>query len=792
MRTKWGLIGFWMVIVVVVVAGGLVLQSFQFDGAVPGANLELETWPSKRDLWQKMREIRKELIVYGTGDRAACRAYRQFAEDYARRGRWYEFVAKADTAITAEEIRQFPLWLIGTPKSNSVLRRLREGLPFRYEEEGLAMGRYAFDDSSDVFVLSRYPNPLQPDLPISVTTGNDDAVVVHFLESQHARSLRGGDFRAFRGGLSLLLGFFRQEGGGPWLIDDDRTRDYVATWHEVLQTEHYTYIYHGDTVPTEAIRALARHQERRLKRLLNHVPQATRNADLTPHIEYHLYEHPEDKGLITGNTDLRHAGSGHRVHVLFTDYLRGDDFFADARLLCAKYFGESESLALREGLALYFSEGWRKHGFLAWARRFYETGDLPALRELLTKESYAQESYLVMRPSAASFVAYLIETFGWEAVLAAYAAWPASGLPDDAFAGHDGASLKQGWHRFLDSVDAQIPVTRRSMPAGFHKGFCYAHEGYSIYNGYLSRQSFSALKKLRNLGTNWISVTPFGYLSRPDQASVLWPSFGAGSENDESLVTAQAFARELGMGVMLKPHLLMRGPHWGWPGDIDMPNEAEWQRFFHHYYQWIRHYALLAEMYDMDLFCIGVELMHATRDHDAAWREIIRRIRQIYHGPLVYAANWWEEFEHITFWDALDYMGLNCYHPLAQEDTVTTAELRRGASEVVEWIRAMVEKHDKPLLITEIGFTSRPAPWKNPHERHRGAPVDLEAQKRAYEVMFEALRKQPWLHGLYWWKWPTELIDGGARHNGFTPNSKPAERVVERWYARTWPLSDAY
>jgi arabinogalactan endo-1,4-beta-galactosidase len=348
--------------------------------------------------------------------------------------------------------------------------------------------------------------------------------------------------------------------------------------------------------------------------------------------------------------------------------------------------------------------------------------------------------------------------------------------------------LEDGWQTYLDELEVEsLNIVRTDdyvKPARFQKGFCYAHEGYQIYNGYLSRKSFESLEKLRSLGVEWISLSPFGYLKDRNKPSYLIYSFGAGSENDESIIAAFHAAKKLGMGVMLKPHVLMHSGNWGWPGEIKMTSEKDWQKFFKYYYRWIRHYALLAEMYNVDILCIGVELVHATQGHEAEWRKLISQIKQIYHGPLVYAANWGQEFENLSFWDDLDYIGLNCYYPLSTKNSATLEDLKIGAEKILPKIEKVAKKYHKPVLLTEIGFTSTAHPWKNPHKRNRGASVVLEDQALAYRAMFEAFWDKPWFYGFYWWKWPTYLEYGGKNHNGFTPNGKPAEEVVKEWYLK--------
>ncbi|MFQ5825264.1 MAG: hypothetical protein ACE5JB_14570 [bacterium] len=676
----------------------LLLQSFYFGEQQDQVLNSNARWPSKSELRKKLWQIRKVLLVYGTGNPEYVKAYQNYAERYAQDFKWIE-------------------------------------------------------------------------------------IIVEYLENSYSSFARSGDFRVFRNGQGIVFGFFKQEKNARWVVNYERTRNYLRTRIPVLKTEHFVFIYHGNSVPRKGIKEFANQQEQQLKNLLKRLDLFSANSVQFPQIACHLYESLEDKGLMTGNTDLSHFDlSKWEIHAIFNEDLRGDDFYSEAKLVISKYLGDTKSQALRDGLGVYFSKGWRKLGFRYWAKLFHQTGNIVSLQELLDSSIYKKESYLFMRPLAGGFVDFLITKFGEEKFLDFYRNLPESGLPELAFMGETLEGLQKGWFAYLDTLKVGSLNYEVFNHPKFQKGFCYAHEGYQIYNGYLSRKSFESLKKLRSLGVEWISLTPFGYLDHLNRPGYFHYSFGAGSENDESILTANIMAKKLGMKIMLKPHVLMYRGHLDWPGDIKMKSAEDWENFFNYYYRWIRHYALLAEMYKVDIFCIGVELVQATLGHEVEWREMISKIRQIYHGPLVYAANWGEEFENLKFWDALDYIGLNCYYPLSNKDAATIEDLKKGAAQMLPKIEKVASKYQKPVLLTEVGFSSTAKSWQNPHKRNRASPIVLEDQALAYRAIFETFWNKQWFYGLYWWKWPTYLEYGGKHHNGFTPNGKPAEKVVKEWY----------
>jgi hypothetical protein len=410
---------------------------------------------------------------------------------------------------------------------------------------------------------------------------------------------------------------------------------------------------------------------------------------------------------------------------------------------------------------------------------------MPPLAALLDNGAFVTQSYLIASPLAGSFVSFIVNSFGKRVLLDNYRTWQPSG-PEEI------ERLEKGWHLYLDGVAAryndQIDTDRDRFrqARGFQKGFCHAHEGYRIYDGYLSEASDAALGKLASLGTNAVSITPFSFMRDPNKPIPLPFSHGSGAENDECVIHSANTAQELGMSVMLKPHIWLGR---SWPGEIEMKSDDDWKKFFGYYESWILHYALLAEMYDIETLCIGVELVRTTIGHEDEWRRIIASVRQLYSGSIVYAANWGTEFENISFWDALDYIGINCYYPLTDLDTAPLDELKRGARSVFRRIEKVHDRYDKPVLITEIGFTATEAPWKEPHQPVRRRQVDavgMEHQALCYRAIFEALYGEDWCEGIFWWKWPSFLEYGGRRNADFTPNGKPAEDVVREWYSRRW------
>ncbi|MDH3216679.1 MAG: hypothetical protein OEN01_10340 [Candidatus Krumholzibacteria bacterium] len=557
-----------------------------------------------------------------------------------------------------------------------------------------------------------------------------------------------------------------------------------AARHPSVLTANYRIYAEAKAISHEELETVATNCEEAYERIQDFLGRPVPSVQLT----YHIYPSFEAKGLSTGNTQLRHADVDRKeIHMVINDWVRGDDATMDAFVLARHHLPVPATRALETGLVTFLSDGWRRRGYEYWAVRLYQANNALALADLLDNNAFAEQSYLIRAPLAGTFVAYLISEYGRGVLFDHYRTW----RPTDE---SEVNRLQTGWRMYLaklsDKYARQIRLDRASFPKapGFQKGFCHAHEGYQIFDGYLSEKSDHALKKLADMGTNAVSITPFTFMRDPQKPVSLPFSHGPGAENDECVIHSAHEAQTLGMQVMLKPHIWLGGGQW--PGDIEMPSDKDWRQFFEYYEKWLRHYALLAEMYEIELLCIGVELSRATVGHEDRWSEIIGNVRSLYSGRITYAANWGEEFENVTFWDQLDFIGINCYYPLSNLDDPTFEDLKQGMRSVLRRIEPVHDRYRKPVLITEIGYTSTARPWKKPHEAAWGRrQTNLDHQALCYKAVMESLHGQTWCQGIYWWKWPSFLEFGGPNNPGFTPNGKPAEEIVREWFGKAWPQS---
>lgn len=315
------------------------------------------------------------------------------------------------------------------------------------------------------------------------------------------------------------------------------------------------------------------------------------------------------------------------------------------------------------------------------------------------------------------------------------------------------------------------------------------HRGVSWVAG--SPITLENLQPLAGAGVNWIVQTPFGWQRNHRSARVVLATSGRilWGESDRGLAETARMARSLGIKTLLKPHLwLTRSEDGKWRGHIEMENEEDWRSWFHDYRVFILHYAELAEAQGMEGLCIGTELHQTAVKREADWRALIGEIRGIYHGRLTYAANWYREFEEVSFWDDLDWIGIQAYFPLADHNNPTLETLKAGWEPHLKAIENLGRRYGKPVIFTEIGYRSMEnaavEPWLWPGRGVSAADEgDLETQARCYRAFFESVWTREWLGGVYFWKWFPRISSRKAlQQQGFTPQNKPAEQVLRQYF----------
>ena len=321
------------------------------------------------------------------------------------------------------------------------------------------------------------------------------------------------------------------------------------------------------------------------------------------------------------------------------------------------------------------------------------------------------------------------------------------------------------------AVTSEAPAETPEPASGTSGGTFLTGFNLTAYTsgGYSGPRVQADLERLSELGSTAVVLVPTWYMERSD-SNTIEPD-PQKTPSDAGLEETIASARELGLEVVVKPHVdVLDGT---FRGDIQPSNRSAW---FSSYEQFLGHYADIAAGNDVGVFSVGTELKSLSTDTEP-WKAVIESVRSRYGGELTYAANWDEVFQ-VQFWDELDLIGVDAYFPLSQEGEVPTPESLAGAWQPnVDGLQALSKQWRVPVLLTEIGYPSQKGSTANPWEVREGRPADQAVQAMAYQAAYDAFEGRSWLRGILWWSWRADPKPEEANDIEYTPEGKQAEGV---------------
>lgn len=288
----------------------------------------------------------------------------------------------------------------------------------------------------------------------------------------------------------------------------------------------------------------------------------------------------------------------------------------------------------------------------------------------------------------------------------------------------------------------------------------------------------NALVPVIAIHANSIAVMPYAFCSienpevRYNQHGQHW------GENIDGVIGCIKLAHQKKLSVMLGPHLWIG--HGIYTGAFTLNSEKEWQIWENSYQNYMLRFAIVADSMKAEIFCIGTELGTCIKERPKFWNSFIDTIRKTFHGKLTYAANW-DDYKKVPFWDKLDYIGVDAYFPLAAGKTPSINSLKSGWEKYREELQKVSDEKKRPVLFTEYGYRNVDFNSAEPWKENEGTQNNT-AQSNAYEALYQSFAGKKWFAGGFIWKW---YIDEGHHRNkevDFSPQQKPAEKVIEYWY----------
>lgn len=307
-------------------------------------------------------------------------------------------------------------------------------------------------------------------------------------------------------------------------------------------------------------------------------------------------------------------------------------------------------------------------------------------------------------------------------------------------------------------------------------GWLAEHGGRSL----LSKEAGAAMTRMRDIGVRWIAAGPEAWMPAIDKPQI---DFG---KDEKELRTYLRNAKSKGFEVMLLPRIESPAffrPPYPFRADIAMKTQADWDKFYANYTKMMVYYAKIAEEEGVGILVLGLEYRKSVKRDPEAWRAIAKAVRGVFKGKITYSANWYKEYEEVTFWDALDFIGVGAYFEVAPEPLSTVATMTQQWVGVKNKLWRISTQYKRPVIFTELGYTTfvdaGRYPWK--WQGDRGRPVSRQHQADCYEAFFRALLDEPWFRGFFIWRFYTYSLYVNPWE--YSPENKPAEEVLRRWFS---------
>lgn len=302
------------------------------------------------------------------------------------------------------------------------------------------------------------------------------------------------------------------------------------------------------------------------------------------------------------------------------------------------------------------------------------------------------------------------------------------------------------------------------------RGFTMQLNDPTGYESYIA-----AIDELSKMGCTWINFAVAARQKnvKAESIHIAWQNMPTQAEIEKIL----KYAKSKGMHTMVMPIVLLnQAGEKEWRGVI-APND--WDNWFSSYTMYIVKMAQIAQACDVDVFCVGSELL-STESFRKRWEKVIAAIKKEYKGKLTYSANW-DHYTVPTFWDLVDYIGMNNYHELADKPGAPVEQLNKKWVTIKDDILDFVKKQKKPFMFTEVGWHNLQNTIPQPWNYVASAPIDPSEQLRAYQSFVETWKdvKTDQFMGAFIWEWKpgSKPDDAGT----YSLQGLPALDVVKKW-----------
>ncbi|HED66180.1 MAG TPA: hypothetical protein ENJ09_11570 [Planctomycetes bacterium] len=495
-----------------------------------------------------------------------------------------------------------------------------------------------------------------------------------------------------------------------------------------------------------------------------------------------------------------------RVDVLLTPGLDGDGGAAPAECAARNALGDPAVPWLARAIGIAAADAWWSRPLTQWCARLQWAGLLRDPARILGEAGERVEEH-VREPARGLFVARLCRRpKGRRELLSLWRGEAALSIPESLFSKRELDAFKPRLRRERGRHRAHaLPRSLWGGSAGEPDDARIGRGGVLLaLDGELPIPDLpSILSTSHRLGADLVAVTV--QASRTAHAAALGPRADLFRTSPDAEV-AEVLARAAAVGmrtVLCAEPLASPAGTWGHGDKLVDPEST--RRFFNGFRRVATHYALLAELLDIDILSVGSGLTRASRtapdakdsawlagakrERLAGWRALLASVRPLFDGAITYAADGMGELSGIGFFGELDLVGFWAFPSFESEDspdsgTVKDSRIRYRLRRSLTEVRAFGDEVRKPVLVLGMGFPARAGSLGQPAVP--AGPVDEKLQDRLYLGLSEAMRVTPeeeLPQGIVLWNFGSDL---SVDETGYSPLGRTAEKRLPHILRGTW------
>lgn len=293
-------------------------------------------------------------------------------------------------------------------------------------------------------------------------------------------------------------------------------------------------------------------------------------------------------------------------------------------------------------------------------------------------------------------------------------------------------------------------------------------EFISLYHpSYLGRYR-EVLQELKQMGINWLILTPTWRVSEVDSLPYLDPNPGK-SMLITDLEGIVRLAKENGFSVGLYPQLSFEGTASDW-WNSSQKSTLWWQQWYVEYERFLMNYAQFAQKYEVDQLILGSADVAASlpgaltttatssgtpKNAEKLWTDLLDNLKQYYQGSLLWGLPLESgEIAEYSFYTSTD----GFYFELQSDPSEYAYYTQTTVSQYLEsTVYTFQDQYDLPVYfglnapsISTLAAACTSADCLiNPLDhRYSAADVDLEAQQYFYNTYFPVLTSLDWVKGV--------------------------------------------